>query len=50
MSNFEDSSYQNPLPQTFTFKVKSCKEIPNPYKNDPNALPNASMYIVLCDI
>lgn len=50
MLNFDDSSYQNPLPQTFTFKVKSCKEIPNPYKNDPNALPNAAMYIVLCDI
>lgn len=55
MANYNvDASTSNNFPQTFTFKVESCKAIPNPYlakkRNDPNALPNAAMYIVLCDI
>ncbi|MBP3531103.1 MAG: AIPR family protein [Thermoguttaceae bacterium] len=55
MANYNvDALTSNNFPQTFTFKVESCKAIPNPYlakkRNDPNALPNAAMYIVLCDI
>ncbi len=32
MANYNvDASTSNNFPQTLTFKVESCKEIPNPY-------------------